>query len=419
MRLSQLFTKTNKIIPADEMSFNARVLMQAGFIDKLAAGVYTYLPLGLRVLKKIEGIIRQEMNAMGGQEILMPALTPKKNWEVTNRWNNFDALFKLAGGDGHEYALGATHEEVVVPTVQQHVFSYKDLPVYVYQIQNKFRDEKRAKSGLLRGREFIMKDMYSFHADEADLNDFYKDMQKSYFRIFERCGLLDKTYLTFAAGGSFSKYSHEFQTLTSAGEDEIHICSNCNIAVNQAIIADLKNQCPNCGNDKLRAAQAIEVGNIFRLKDKFSAPFHCDYTNETGNKKPVFMGCYGIGLGRLLGTIAEVCHDEKGLVWPREVAPATVHLVAVNSPDVAENNKIKLTAEKIYKDLLAGGVEVIFDDRDEASTGEKFADADLLGCPLRLVVSERSLNNDSVEVKKRNEEEKELVKLNKIISSAV
>lgn len=415
MRLSTLFTKTNKEAPKDELSINARILMQAGFIDKVSAGVYTYLPLGFRVLKKIENIIREEMDKVGGQEVLMPALTPKKAWEQTGRWENFDALFKLIGSDSREYALGATHEEIVVPLAQQHIFSYKDLPVYIYQIQDKFRNEKRAKSGMLRGREFIMKDMYSFHADEADLDIFYKEMQKVYFKIFERCGILDSTYLTFASGGAFSKYSHEFQTVTAAGEDDIYICGDCKIAVNEEIIKDLNNKCPNCENKHLNKEKAIEVGNIFKLKDRFSAPFGYEYIDEAGNKKPIIMGCYGIGLGRLMGTIAEVHHDDKGLIWPKEITPYTVHLIEVNAKDVEENNKIKLTAEKLYKDLQESGIGVLFDDRgDNVSTGAKFADADLIGCPMRLVVSERTLNNDSVEIKKRNEEEKELVKLKHI-----
>ncbi|PIT94238.1 prolyl-tRNA synthetase [Candidatus Falkowbacteria bacterium CG10_big_fil_rev_8_21_14_0_10_43_11] len=415
MRLSTLFTKTLKEAPKDELSVNARLLMQAGFIDKLTAGVYTFLPLGLRVLKKIENIIREEMNKVGGQEILMPALTPKSIWETTGRWAAFDALFRLAGTDNKEYALGATHEEVVVPLAQKYVFSYKDLPLYIYQIQDKFRNEKRAKSGILRGREFIMKDLYSFHTDEADLDEYYKAMQKVYFKIFERCGLLDKTYLTFASGGSFSKYSHEFQTITPAGEDEIYICESCQIAVNKEIVGDLENKCPNCGNKNLKADKAIEVGNIFKLITKFSDPFGFSYVDEGGNKKPVIMGCFGLGLSRVLGTVAEVRHDDRGLVWPKEIAPFTVHLVTINSPDIEANNKIKLASEKIYRELQTGGIEVLFDDREgETSTGEKFADADLIGCPLRLVVSERTLEQDSVEVKNREEENKELVKISRV-----
>jgi prolyl-tRNA synthetase len=420
MRLSTLFTKTLKEAPKDELSVNARLLMQAGFVDKLTAGVYTFLPLGLRVLKKIENIIREEMDKVGGQEILMPALTPKSIWETTGRWANFDALFRLVGSDSREYALGATHEEVVAPLAGKYVFSYKDLPLYIYQIQDKFRNEKRAKSGILRGREFIMKDLYSFHTDEADLDEYYKAMQKVYFKIYERCGLLDKTYLTFASGGSFSKYSHEFQTITQAGEDEIYICASCQIAINKEILADLENKCPNCGSKSLKQEKAIEVGNIFKLGTKYSEPFNLQFTDEGGKKKPVVMGCFGIGLSRVLGTVAEVCHDEHGLLWPKEIAPFAVHLVTVNSKDIAANNKVKLASEKIYKDLQASGIEILFDDREgETSTGEKFADADLIGCPLRLVVSERTLEQDCVEVKKRGEEEKELVKLNQVTKNQV
>ncbi|MFH1427655.1 MAG: aminoacyl--tRNA ligase-related protein [Patescibacteria group bacterium] len=419
MRLSTLFTKTIKDAPKDELSFNAQILIQAGFIDKLAPGIYTYLPLGLRVIKKIENIIREEMDKIGGQEILMPALVPKQNWEATERWQNFDALFRLVGYDNKQYGLGATHEEVVTPLVQKYILSYKDLPTSVYQFQNKFRNEKRAKSGILRGREFLMKDLYSFHTNEDDLNNFYKTAQKSYFKIFKRCGLLDNTYLTFAGGGDFSKYSHEFQTVTPAGEDDIYICDECSIAINKEIIDQLENKCPNCDGKKLTKEKAIEIGNIFKLKDKFSAPFNYQYIDEAGDKQPVLMGCYGIGLGRVMGTIAETSHDDKGLIWPKEVAPFTVHLITVDSKDVKEENKAKLTSEKIYKELQESGIDVLFDDRPDINIGAKFADADLIGCPIRLVVSERTLDNDSVEVKKRDSEEKELVKIKNILSGEI
>lgn len=416
MRFSQLFAKTFKEAPKDELSFNARILIQAGFIDKTAAGVYAYLPLGLRVLNNIATIVREEMNAIGGQEILMPALTPKKNWDVTSRWDSFDALFKLSGFDNKEYALGATHEEIVVPLLQQFAQSYKDLPAAVYQIQSKFRNEKRAKSGILRGREFLMKDLYSFHTDEEDLDRYYKIAQKAYFKMYERCGLLEQTYLTYASGGAFSKYSHEYQTLTEAGEDTIYVCEECQIAVNEEILADVDNSCPNCKNKKLTSKKAIEVGNIFKLKDKFSAPFGYEYTDEAGNKKPVLMGCYGFGLTRVMGTVAEVCHDERGLVWPKELAPFAVHLIDIPSKDTEETNKIKLTSEKLYKELQDNGMEVLFDDRGNVGAGQKFGDADLIGCPIRIVVSERTLMQDSVEIKKRDEEEGELVKAEHVIT---
>jgi prolyl-tRNA synthetase len=407
MRQSELFTKTTKEPPKDETSFNARILIRGGFIDKVAAGIYTFLPLGHRVHEKIKNIIREEMNAIGGQEIFMPALTPKEVWEATNRWDNFDALFKLSGADKKEYALGATHEEIITPLVKKHIFSYKDLPKFVYQIQTKFRNELRAKAGLIRGREFSMKDLYSFHTSEDDLNKYYKIVQKAYFKIFERCGLLDLTYLTFASGGAFSKYSHEFQTLTENGEDLIHICDNCNIAVNKEIIKEQK-VCPSCENNKLREEKAVEVGNIFKLGNRFSRDFGFQYTDENGEKKDVVMGCYGIGPSRIMGTIVETHNDKNGIIWPEEVAPFKVHLIELK----AQSSKFK--ADKIYNDLQAKGIEVLYDDR-EIGAGEKFADADLIGCPIRIVVSEKTLKKNSVEVKRRDSGEAELVGIDDIV----
>jgi prolyl-tRNA synthetase len=268
MRQSRLFTKTIKELPKDETSYNAQVLIRAGFIDKTGAGIYAYLPLGLKVLNKICNIIREEMNQIGGQEILMPALTPKEAWVTTKRWDNFDALFKLTGLENKEYALGATHEEIVTPLAKKFIFSYRELPLAVYQIQTKFRNEKRAKAGLIRGREFSMKDLYSFHASQEDLDVYYEKVKAAYFKIYERLGLSAETYLTYSSGGAFSKYSHEFQTLTAAGEDHIFICEKCRVAVNREIINDLK-ACPECGNKKLREEKAVEVGNIFQLARVF------------------------------------------------------------------------------------------------------------------------------------------------------
>lgn len=406
MRQSKLFTKTTKDLPNDEVSFNAQTLIRAGFIDKLTAGVYSFLPLGHRVHEKIKNIVREEMNNIGGQEIFMPALTTRDVWEKTNRWDNFDALFKLLGADKKEYALGATHEEIVTPLVKKHVFSYKDLPVFAYQIQTKFRNELRARAGLIRGREFSMKDLYSFHADEDDLNDYYKLAQKAYFRVFERCGLLDITFLTFASGGAFSKYSHEFQTLSENGEDLIYVCEDCNIAINKEIIEEQK-ECPSCGNTKLVEKKSIEVGNIFKLGTRFSAPFGFQYTDEKGKKQDVIMGCYGIGPSRIMGTVVEVHHDKKGIVWPKEIAPYHVHLVSLN-----KNEK----ADDIYNTLKEGKIEVLYDDRKDKGAGEKLADADLIGCPIRIIVSEKTLAKNSVEIKRREKEENELVKIDEIVS---
>ncbi|MFA7087785.1 MAG: aminoacyl--tRNA ligase-related protein [Patescibacteria group bacterium] len=403
MRQSQLFIKTVKELPKDETSYNAQALIRAGFVDKVGAGIYSYLPLGKRVLDKICRVIREEINAIGGQEILMTALVPKENWETSGRWDSFDALFRLAGNDQREYALGATHEEIVTPLGKKFIFSYKDLPFGIYQIQTKFRNEKRAKAGLLRGREFLMKDLYSFHADQADLDNYYEAATKAYFKIFERLGLGEKTYLTYASGGSFSKYSHEFQTLATAGEDLIYICDKCHIAVNKEIIAE-QNVCPLCGNKELREDKAIEVGNIFKLGTKFSEPFEVKYKDAAGKEQMVIMGCYGIGPSRVLGTIVELYHDDKGIVWPEEIAPFKIHLISLNENEAAE---------KIYENLVQSGTEVLYDDRD-LSAGEKFADADLIGCPYRLVVSKKTLAAESVEIKNRSAEKGELVKIKEL-----
>ncbi len=415
MLQSKLFTKTQKEAPKDEASINAQLLIRAGFVDKLMAGVYTFLPLGLRVMKKIENIIREEMNAIGGQEIFMPALQPKENWLKTGRWDAMDDLYKVKDASGKEFALGPTHEEIVVPLAQKYVNSYRDFPFYVYQFQNKFRMELRAKSGLLRGREFMMKDLYSFHLSEEDFSAYYEKAAKAYEKIFQRIGIGEKTYKTFASGGSFSKYSHEYQTVTPAGEDLIHICNQCGLAINDEIKSETE-ACPSCKGADFRKEKAIEVGNIFNLKNKFTKPFDFKIKDEKGGEKEVIMGCYGLGLSRLMGTIVEVFHDEKGILWPEAVAPFKAHLISLG-----KNSE----AEKIYADLQKKNIEVLFDDRD-VSAGEKFADADLIGIPYRVVVSEKSLagggpaSNASrsdtgwVEVKKRSEKEGKIVEILKL-----
>ena len=407
MKQSQLITKTQKKAPKDEMSVNAQLLIRAGFIDKLMAGVYTFLPLGLKVINKIENIIREEINAIGGQEIYMPALQPKENWGKTGRWNSMDDLYKVKDNNNREFALGPTHEEVVVPLMQKFANSYKDFPFCVYQFQNKFRMELRAKSGLLRGREFLMKDLYSFHLEEEDFQSYYEKAKQAYFKIFERAGLKEQTYLTFASGGSFSKYSHEFQTITPAGEDTIYICEKCSLAINK----EIKNEivaCPSCQGKNFKEKKAIEVGNIFNLKNKYTQPFNFSVKDEKGQEKEVIMGCYGIGLTRLMGAVVEVHHDEKGIIWPEALAPFQFHLISLN-----QNEK----AEKIYQNLKEEKTEVLFDDR-KITAGEKFADADLIGLPYRIVVSKKSLEAGGIEIKKRNESGGKIVKikdLNKII----
>jgi prolyl-tRNA synthetase len=405
MKQSHLFTRTLRELPKDEISYNAQTLLRAGFIDKVAAGVYSFLPLGCFVMDKIRQIIKEEMLSVGGQEVSMPAFAPKENWEATGRWDDLDVLFKISASDKKEYALNPTHEEVVTPLAKKFIYSYKELPFSVFQIQTKFRNEKRAKAGLLRGREFLMKDLYSFHANQDDLDKYYEKVSSVYERIFTRVGLGDKTYLTFASGGTFAKYSHEFQTLTESGEDLIYICDKCHLAVNKEIIAD-QSTCPKCGNSDLREGKAVEVGNIFKLGTKYSAPFDLSYNSQEGKKELVVMGCYGIGLSRIMGTVVEVCHDGKGIIWPENIAPFKVHLISLNEDESAEN---------IYNELKAKNIEVLYDDRD-LSAGEKFADADLIGCPYRLLVSKKTLLQDGVEIKRRQESEVKIIKIKDILS---
>lgn len=410
MRMTAMFGKTTKTVSSDEESVNAQLLIRGGYISKQMAGVYNYLPLGLRVLSKIQNIIREEMNAIGGNEILMPAMTSQESYDKTGR-SAMDVLFKFEGEGGAKLVLNPTHEEVVTPLVQKYVFSYQDLPVAVYQIQNKFRNEARAKSGLLRGREFNMKDLYSFHADEADLDQYYDIARDAYFRIYDRLGLGNgRTVLTYASGGAFCKYSHEFQTLAEVGEDTIYMCENCHIAVNKEIINEQK-KCPVCDGENLTARTGIEVGNIFKLKTKFSDAFGFKYKDAEDKEQPVIMGCYGIGPSRILGTLVEVFHDEKGICWPESVAPYKVHLIVLGKEDANYES-----AEALYNDLTANGVEVLYDDRKRASAGEKLSDADLLGLPYRVVVSAKTLAENSVELKKRSEADARLVKRDDILS---
>lgn len=413
MRLSTLFSKTRKEAPRDEVSKNASLLVRAGFVDKLSAGVYSYLPLGLSVLRNIENIIRKEMNALGGQEVIMPALQPKELWEQTGRWDTLDILYKVKDQSEKEMALGPTHEEVVVPLAKNFISSYRDLPTAVYQFQNKFRMEPRAKSGLLRGREFLMKDMYSFHRDQEDLERFYQEATAAYVRIFEAVGLGKETHLTFASGGSFSKYSHEFQAISEAGEDTIYVCSHCQMAVNKEV-KEPETVCPVCGKSSFTEKKSIEVGNIFMLKDRYSQPFNLTYKREDGKEEMVLMGCYGIGLSRLLGTIAEICSDQDGLIWPESVAPARLHIV-----DLTRDGANSAVASALYEEALASGITALLDDRALVSAGAKLAEADLLGLPLRVVVSDRNLTEGKIEIKKRSQKESVLVPLSAFTSQCL
>jgi prolyl-tRNA synthetase len=407
MRQSLLFLKTQRQPPKDETFSNAQLLEQAGYIHKLSAGVYSLLPLGLRVINNIARIIRKEMNAMGGQELFMPALHPLENYIQTGR-DKIDVLFHLETVAGKKMVLGQSHEEVITPLAQRYISSYRDLPLSLYQIQVKFRNELRAKSGILRGREFMMKDLYSFHRDEEDLDQYYEKMKAAYFRIFDRAGLGDVTHITYASGGSFSKYSHEFQTITDAGEDTIHVCPKCGVAVNQELLHE-QSTCPECNHSKLDMKKSIEVGNIFKLKTKFSGAFKLSYVDEQGGARLVQMGCYGIGLGRLMGTIAEIHHDQRGLVWPKSVTPYQVHLLCLS-----ERTATVQMANDIYESLVKCGVDVLYDNRQE-SAGIKLKDADLLGISIRLVIGEKT--GQKVEIKFRDQSGIELVETDELIKT--
>ncbi|MDE1925205.1 MAG: prolyl-tRNA synthetase [Patescibacteria group bacterium] len=388
MRQSQLFTKTRREAPKDEVAKNAQLLIRAGYIHKEMAGVYAYLPLGLRVVEKIKKIVREEMDKIGGQEIIMTALQRKDLWEITDRWSDekVDVWFKSTLKSGGEVGFGWSHEEPITEMMKNFIASYRDLPAYVYQFQTKLRNELRAKSGIMRGREFVMKDMYSYCIDEAAHKKFYNEAVDAYTRVFERVGLGAKTFLTFASGGAFTQFSHEFQTLSDAGEDTVYVDRAKKIAINQEVLSpEVMNQL-GVKREELEEAKAIEVGNIFSFGDVKSKQLGLYYKDESGEQKPVILGSYGIGVTRLMGTLVEVFADEKGIVWPEEVAPFRVHLIEIAS----DNDEVKNEAKELYRELNEAGVEVLWDDRD-ARAGEKFADSDLLGIPLRIVVSEKTL----------------------------
>lgn len=397
MRQSQLFSKTRKEAPKDEVSKNAELLIRAGFIHKEMAGVYSFLPLGLRVLNKVNNVIREEMNAIGGQEILLTTLQDRELWEKTGRWDDavVDNWFKTKLKSGTELGLGFTHEEPLTALMKNHIRSFRDLPVYAYQIQTKFRNEVRAKSGIMRGREFLMKDLYSFSQDENEHRAFYEKAKIAYMNVFNKVGIGEMTYITSASGGVFSKFSDEFQTVTDAGEDIIYVCDGCKIAVNNEIINDNKS-CKGCNSSDLKEKKSVEVGNIFNLGTRFSEALNLQYLDEEGKEKFVVMGSYGLGPTRLVGTIAEVLSDKDGLVWPNRVAPFEVHLIEVSD----ENTEIRKKSEKIYSTLTSHGIDVLFDDR-ALRAGEKFKDSDLIGIPLRLIVSKKTESEGLYEVKER------------------
>lgn len=398
-------------MPADEQARNAQLLIQAGYIHKEMAGVYVYFTLGKKVLDNISQIVREEMNAIGGNEVQMSVLQPKDIWEKTGRWDDkkVDNWFKTKLASGAELGVGLTHEEPITDFLREYVSSYKDLPVYIYQIQTKFRNELRAKSGLMRGREFLMKDLYSFSRNQKEHDDFYEKAAKAYLKIYDRLGLGDITYRTFASGGIFSQFSDEFQTLSHVGEDTIYVDEQKRIAVNKEVYTDeILNQL-GLKKDELVEKKAVEVGNIFALGSKYSDALDVYFTDENGQQQSIIMGCYGIGVSRLMGLLAEHFADDKGLVWPESVAPAKIYLARLG-----DEEKVVKSADELYDRLTEQSVEVIYDDRD-LRPGEKFADADLLGIPYRVVVSSKTVDNNSFELKKRTEDNASLVDAGKLI----
>ncbi|MEO6761841.1 MAG: aminoacyl--tRNA ligase-related protein [Candidatus Saccharimonadales bacterium] len=399
MKRSELFTKTSKTAPADEVAKNAQLLIRAGFVHKEMAGVYTFLPLGLRVLKNICNVIREEMNRIGGQELRLSTLQDAEIWKATGRWDDevVDVWFKTELKNGTKLGLGPTHEEPLVRAAKPFINSYKDLPFLAYQIQTKFRNETRAKSGVMRGREFVMKDMYSFARTPEEHEELYERIKQAYYRVYERLGIGEQTFLTFASGGMFSKYSHEFQTVTEAGEDTIYLDRGKKIAVNEEVNTDEVMEQLGLDRSKLEEVKAAEVGNIFSLKDKYSKPLGLTFVDEKGEIDNVLMGCYGIGPSRLVGVITELMADERGLVWPENIAPFRVYLAQLG----VEEEVVK-AADELYENLQHQGIEVMYDDRD-VRPGEKFADADLMGIPYRVVVSAKTVAANKFEVKRRTE----------------
>jgi prolyl-tRNA synthetase len=401
MRVTQLFTKTSKTAPTDEVAKNAQLLIRAGYVYKEMAGVYAYLPLGIRVLDKIKQIVREEMNAIEGQELIMAGLQRRDIWEKTGRWDDetVDVWFKSQLKDGTDIGFGWSHEEPIVEMLKRYVESYKDLPVSVYQFQTKLRNELRAKSGIMRGREFVMKDMYSCNIDADAHERFYQACIDAYNRVYDRLGIGKDTYVTFASGGAFTQFSHEFQTICDAGEDVIYLHREKNIALNEEVMDDDNLAKLGVKREELEKVKTAEVGNIFNFGTQKSEDMDFAFTNEQGVRQFVHLGSYGIGITRVMGVIAEKFSDEKGLVWPDNIAPYRVYLARLGTDEA-----VVTAADKLYDELGAAGVEVLYDDRD-ARPGEKFADADLLGIPHRIVVSSKTVEQGSFEYKKRTDSE--------------
>jgi prolyl-tRNA synthetase len=411
MRVSKLFTKTSKTAPTDEVAKNAQLLIRAGYVYKVMAGAYAYTPLGLKVLENIKQIVREEMNAIDGQELIMTSLQSKETWEKTGRWGDeaVDVWFKSQLKDETEVGFAWSHEEAIMEMMQQYVHSYKDLPVSVYQFQTKLRNELRAKSGIMRGREFVMKDMYSLHASQEDMDHYYDQVIEAYKRCFDRFGIGDTTFVTFASGGAFTKFSHEFQTICDAGEDMLYTNEDRSVAVNEEVLDDAAKE---LGIDKsqLKPVKSAEVGNIFKFGTEKSEKMGIYYTDQSGKQQPIYLASYGFGVTRLMGVVVEKLADDRGLVWHDNIAPFRVYLARFG-----EDAEVIKAADKLYESLQEAGISVLYDDRN-ARPGEKFADADLLGMPHRVVVSTKTVERGVFEYKKRTQTDSVAVDVEKLKS---
>ena len=415
MYLSTLFTKTSKDSTSDAHSKNADLLIKAGYITKTMAGVYSYLPLGLKVIRNIEHIVREEMDALGAQELLMSSMQNKEVWEQTDRWNDdiVDVWFKAPLHAGGEVGFGWSHEEPIGEMMKRYITSYKDLPIFVYQFQNKMRNELRAKSGVMRGREFIMKDMYSFCTNEEEHENFYQATIDAYLNVYKRIGVGDDTYVTFAAGGAFTEFSHEFQTICDAGEDIIYINQEKNIAINEEVLNDKTLESLDITREELEEVKTAETGNIFNFGTQKAEDLNLNYTDGDNKSIPVFIGSYGIGVSRLMGVLVEKYADDKGLAWPEAVAPFKVHIV----PIAKEDEEAYSMAKDFYETLKEKGVTALFDDRVEMRVGQRLGDADLLGMPYRVVVSQKSLDAGGFEVQKRSEDDSKIMTSDELIKT--
>ncbi|MFH1621610.1 MAG: proline--tRNA ligase [Candidatus Omnitrophota bacterium] len=393
MYWSNSFIHTLKETPEEAESISHKLMLRTSMIKMLISGVYSYLPFGLKVLDNIYKIIKEEMNATGAQELLLPAIQPIDLWQKTKRDEQLgEVMIRFKDRRGRNLCLGPTHEEVITDLVSRYVQSYRDLPVTLYQIQTKFRDELRPRFGIVRACEFIMKDAYSFDKDIDGLNQIYDKMHKAYSTIFTRCGL-DFLSLKADPGVIGGDVSHEFLVPAESGEDIVYKCKICNLMLSEHD-SDIKD-CPHCKKN-LQKINAIEVGHIFKLGTKYSDVFGLKYLDESGKEKPVIMGCYGIGVSRIMPAAIEQNHDEDGIIWPKELAPYDVLVLPVNTTD--EN--IFNTSKKVYEILEKKGKKVILDDRDQRA-GIKFKDADLLGIPFRITIGDKFLKEKKLEFKSR------------------